>query len=415
MKKRVVVTGVGAISALGDDPATLHQALCLGGSAIGPITRFDWQNLPAAWGAEIKDFDAKRYLGEVNLRPLDRTSQFAVSGAQRALESSGWTTEMREVAEMELALGTMFCSVRTNTQFDRAALISGPKHIKPLDFANTVINSATGQTAIWHHLRGASMTVSAGATSGVQAIQYAARRVALGWSRAVLVGGVEELCFETWYAFAQSGHLADSGGNGGSTPFSRGRTGFFPGEGSGYLVLEDSDAATARGATVLAEITGYGSSYDPTRGANEDSAVAAGVRAIKTALETAAIAPEIIGCISASGNGSAAGDRVEACALREIFGARLALIPAFALAAALGETFGASGLLQTIALIESARRGQITPTHGVEDYDETLPTLALSGSLRNASFEHGLVMSNGFDGSTAAVIIAVSTKTQSNG
>jgi len=415
MKKRVVVTGAGAISALGDDPATLHQALCLGNSAIGPITRFDRQNLPAARGAEIRDFDAKRYLGEVNLRPLDRTSQLAVCGAKRALESAGWTSEMREVAEMELVLGTMFCSVRTNTQFDRSALISGPKHIKPLDFANTVINSATGQTAIWHRLRGANMTISAGTTSGVHALQYAARRVALGWSRAVLVGGVEELCFETWYAFAQSGHLAGAGRNGGSMPFSRGRTGFFPGEGSGYLVLEDSDAATARGATVLAEIAGYGSSYDPTRGANENSAVAAGVRAIKTALETAAIAPEIIGCISASGNGSAAGDRVEACALREIFGARLALIPAFALAAALGETFGASGLLQTITLIESARRGQITPTHGVEDYDETLPIMALSSSPRNASFDHGLVMSNGFDGSTVAVIIAVSAKAQSDG
>ena len=278
MKKRVVVTGAGAISALGDDPGTLHQALWRGDSAIGTITRFDRQNLPVAWGAEIKDFDAKRYLGEVNLRPLDRTSQLAASGAQRALESSGWTAEMREVAEMEIVLGTMFCSVRTNTQFDRAALISGPKHIKPLDFANTVINSATGQTAIWHRLRGATMTVSAGTTSGLHALQYAARRIALGWSDAVLVGGVEELCFETWYAFSQSGHLAGAGPNGGSMPFSSGRTGFFPGEGSGYLMLEDSDSATARGATVLAEIAGYGSSYDPTRGADEDSAVAAGVR-----------------------------------------------------------------------------------------------------------------------------------------
>src|SRR5204862_318483 len=97
--------------------------------------------------------------------------------------------------------------VRTNTQFDRTALVSGPKYIKPLDFANTVINSATGQTAIWQKLRGANMTISAGKASGLHALQYAARRISLGWAEVVLVGGVEELCFETWFAFGESGHL----------------------------------------------------------------------------------------------------------------------------------------------------------------------------------------------------------------
>jgi 3-oxoacyl-[acyl-carrier-protein] synthase II len=410
MRNRVAITGVGAVSALGDEPGVFHEALSRGESALGVITQFDRKDLPVlARGAEIKGYDAKRYLGDVNLRPLDRTGQLAVSGAQRALESSGWTAEMREEIEMDLVLGTMFCCVHTNIQFDRTALVSGPKYIKPLDFANTVINAAAGQTAIWHHLRGANMTVSAGMTSGMHALQYAARRVALGWSEAVLVGGVEELCFETWYGFAQSGHLHEDDGDGGPKPFSRGRSGFLPGEGSGYLVLENTDFATARGARILGELSGYGSSYDLTRGSDEKSAIAAGVRAVRSALETAAITADCLGCISASGNGSATGDRFEACALGEVFGGRLASIPVFALAGALGETFGASGLLQTIALLESGRRSRIPPTLGAEEYDDTLPALALSGSSRDGSFRHGLVVSNGFDGSSAAVVIKVSS------
>ena len=210
---------------------------------------------------------------------------------------------MREAVDVDLVLGTMFCCVRTNTQFDRTALISGPKHIKPLDFANTVINSATGHTAIWHRLRGASMTVCAGTTSGLHALQYAARRVAMGWSDAVLVGGVEELCFETWFAFTQSGHLQPIGEEGGPVPFSRRRSGFLPGEGSGYLMLETATSAAARGAPIVGELAGWGSSYDPTRGSSGDGGIAAGARAVAGALAQAAISAAEIGCLGLSANG----------------------------------------------------------------------------------------------------------------
>lgn len=406
-RDRVVITGVGVISALADNVTALHEALSRGESAVGDITLFDRELSRGARGAEIKDFDAKRYLGDVNLRPLDRTGQLAVCGAKGALEASGWTREMREAVDVDLVLGTMFCCVRTNTQFDRATLVSGPKHIKPLDFANTVINSATGQTAIWHRLRGASMTICAGTTSGLHALQYAARRVALGWSDAVLVGGVEELCFETWFGFAQSGHLQPIGDEGGPKPFSRGRNGFLPGEGSGYLMLESATAASARGAPILGELAGWGSSYDPTRGASQGGGIDAGTRAVASALAQADISAAEIGCLGLSGNGSPNGDRDQACALREVFGSRLSSVPAFALAGALGETFGASGLLHAITLLESGRMGLIPPSRSGENDDASLPALRLSASPIDSAFLHGLVIANGFDGSTAAVVLKV--------
>jgi len=406
-RDRVVITGAGIISALGDNPAALHEALSSGETGVGQITLFDRELSRGARGAEIKDFDAKRYLGDVHLRRLDRTGRLAVCGAKEALEASGWTREMREAQDVDLVVGTMFCCVRTSTQFDRAILASGPKHIKPLDFANTVINSATGQTAIWHCLRGASMTICAGTTSGLHALQYAARRVAFGWSEAVLVGGVEELCFETWFGFTQSGHLQPMGEEG--APFSRGRSGFLAGEGSGYLMLESASAAAARGASILGEIAGWGSSYDPTRGGSGEGGVAAGTRAINGALAQASISTTEIGCLGLSGNGSRDGDRDQACALQEVFGSRLQSIPAFALAGALGETFGASGLLHAIILLESGRIGLVPPTHSYEP-DGSLPALGLSARSAGAAFVYGLVVAHGFDGSTAALVLKVNPR-----
>jgi 3-oxoacyl-[acyl-carrier-protein] synthase II len=406
-RNRVAITGVGVVSAVSDDATALHGALCRGESAVGPITLFEREFSRGARGAEIKDFDGQRFLGDINLRPLDRTGRLAVCGAKMALEASGWTPEMRDAVEVDLVVGTMFCCARTNTAFDRAALVTGPKHIKPLDFANTVINSATGQTAIWHRLRGASMTVCAGTTSGLHALQYAARRVALGWSDAVLVGGVEELCFETWFGFAQSGHLLPIGDDAGPRPFSRGRKGFLPGEGSGFLMLENAAAAAARGARVLGEVAGWGSSYDPTRGSSGNGGIAAGARAMTGALAQAGISAAEIGCLGLSGNGSPAGDRDQACALGEVIGPRLSSVPAFALAGALGETFGASGLLHAITLLESGKSRVVPPTRTGETADASLPALALSANPIDASFLHGLLLAHSFDGSTAAIVLKV--------
>lgn len=408
MRKRTVITGAGVISALGDERGSLHEALCRGAGAIGQITKWEgWKTSPSPRGGEIGDFDARQYLGEGNLRPLDRTGLLAASGAQRALAMSGWTEGMREEVEVDYVLGTMFCCGRTIAQFDRTAMVKGPKYVKPLDFANTVINAATGQTAIWHRLRGANMTVSAGTVSGLRALEYATRRVAQGWCDAVLVGGVEELCFETAYAFAQAGRLDDSENGALPVPFGKGRRGFLPGEGSGYFMLEEAEAAAARGAGVIGEIAGCGSSYDPTRGADERSAAEAVARAVRGALEIGGIAAGDVGCLSLSGNGSKLWDGVEARALATVFGERLGSIPAFAIAGALGETLGASGMLQVNALLESGRKGRIPPTIGADNYDDSLPALGLSEKVTEGRFDYGLAVSTGMDGSTAAVVIGL--------
>src|SRR5436305_10438680 len=187
--KSVVITGAGVVSSLGDTPARLHEALCEGRSGISPVELFDAAGLGCRLGGEVEGFDARKYLGRRNLRPLDRTSRLVASAAQLTLDASGWTAQMRAESEVGLVLGTMFCSLHTISEFDRRALEAGPTYASPMDFSNTVINAAAGQTAIAHNLRDVNTTISTGVTSGLEAISYATELIRSGRARALLAGG----------------------------------------------------------------------------------------------------------------------------------------------------------------------------------------------------------------------------------
>src|SRR5262249_32543875 len=148
MKRRVVITGAGLISSLGDSPSELQAALCAGQSGLRTIRLFATDGLVCRQGGEVASFSARKYLGERGLGQLDRTSQLGPAAARLALDDSGWTRELRSSVEVGLVLGTMFCGVHTIGEFDRRAVTAGPAYASPLDFANTVINAAAGHTAI---------------------------------------------------------------------------------------------------------------------------------------------------------------------------------------------------------------------------------------------------------------------------
>src|SRR5438270_7817156 len=217
--KNVVITGAGVVSSLGDTPVELHAALCEGRSGIRPVELFDTRGLGCPLGGEVKGLDAQKYLGSRNLRPLDRTSRLVASAAQLTLDASGWTARMRAGSEVGLVLGTMFCSLHTISEFDRRALEAGPAYASPMDFSNTVINAAAGQTAIAHNLRDVNTTISTGVTSGLEAISYATELIRSGRARALLAGGADELCFESFYGFDRAGVLCRSDISAGVFPF----------------------------------------------------------------------------------------------------------------------------------------------------------------------------------------------------
>jgi 3-oxoacyl-[acyl-carrier-protein] synthase II len=392
-KRRVVVTGRGVVSCLGNSPAGLHQALCERRSGLTRVEGFPTAGLTWPVAGEIRNFDPKAYVGKKNMRPLDRTARFVVTAAHLALEDSGWTAEARAAHEVGLVLGTLYGSVRTIAEFDRRAVEAGPGYVSPLDFANTVINAAAGQTAIWHDLRGINSTIATGQTSGLRAVAYAADLIASGRADVLLAGGAEELCLESFLSLERAGFVSlDKDRE--PVPFGAARSGFLPGEGCGLLVLESAANAARRGARALAEIRGSGIGFDPTRNQDPGRSQEATAGAVRGALATAEIAAEEIGAVSASANGGPLDD-VEARTLEAVLGARAAAVPRTAIKASLGDTLGADGGLQAVVAVETLRKGA---QPGIRGADGPSPHPIAAPSV--------LLTSLGWDGQRCALLIA---------
>jgi 3-oxoacyl-[acyl-carrier-protein] synthase II len=411
-RPRVVITGAGCLSCVADSPAGLHAALCAGMSGLKAIELFPTESIGCHQAGEIRPFDAQSYLPDRNLRPIDRTSRLLLVAAGQALVASGWPTEAAERGEQEigLVLGTTFCSVRTIAEFDRRNLQLGPSYASPFDFANSVINAAAGQTAIWYGLRGPNSTISAGAASGLAALGYAVDQIRGGRASALLAGGAEELCFESFFGHYQAGRLCgspagrDEGGGGEfPIPFDTRRNGFALAEGAALLMLEASDAASERGAPVLAEVLGHGSGFDPL--GSEASAVRAVARAVRVALEDAGLGAGDVDAWSAGANGSVEGDRREALGVAAALGARAADLPVTAVKSMLGEALGASGSLQIVDLLGTLGDGILPGILGLERADDGFPLPAARLAARQVHVRRALATSLSADGHAWAVVL----------
>ncbi len=404
MRRRVVVTGTGVLSPLGDSSESLQAALLAGESSLKPIELFPTEGVRAREAGEIRPFDPKAYLGERNLRPIDRTSRLLLVAAGQALERSGWSAGGIAGRDIGLAVGTNFCSVRTIAEFDRRGQQLGPSYASPIDFANSVINAAGGQTAIWYGLRGVNSTVSAGEASGLMAIAQGADLIAGGRADALLAGGVEELCYESLLGFERAGRLATSNGHPPAPiPFDARRNGFVLAEGAALLALEEAGAAEARGARVLGEILGQGAAFDPLR--RDGSTAEAVARAVRSALEEAGLGPHDIDAVSASANGSPGGDRAEARGLAMALGARAASVPVAAVKSMLGEALGASGGFQAVSMLETFASGRLPGVRGFELAEADFPLGGAQPAARELAVRRALVVALSGDGQVGALVL----------
>ena len=403
MAHDVVVTGIGVVSAAGDSPSQVYDALKDGTSLYRPVQGFETQSLADVRAIEMYGFDARTYLGDKNLRPLDRTGRLAVSAASLTIEDAGLSPEQIESLETGLTLGTMFCGLRTITEFDRGAVTRGPKYAKPMDFANTVINAASGQTALWHNLRGVNSTIASGNVSGLQAITYSADLVRGGRAQSLLAGGAEELCFESLYGFYRTGMLAAANTADLPVPYHANRSGFALGEGAAFLALESKTSAMQRGADIKAEILAGGTGFDPTHGqdAERTREILAGV--IKNTLESGGIQPQDVQAVVTSANGSIREDRHEIQAIADVFSGHS--INVTAPKSVLGETLGAGGPLGVVTLLEAMNRNHLPPVAGLDAPDSELsfPHINLAGA--NGPIRHGLITMLGYDGGVCVLLV----------
>ena len=400
MTPRIFITGAGVVSSIGAGVEDFERALYAGKSGIGPSQLFGPVFGESAVTAEVRDFSPQPWLGNKGIRVLDRIARLVCVAGHMALCGAGLSRSDATASDPEMGLvcGTMLGSVHSITSFDWSGLVDGTNYVNPMDFPNTVINSAAGQAAIKFKLGGVNSTICAAGASGLYALHYAAEFLRLGRARILLAGGAEELSEESFLGLRKNGLISPSCS---LHPFDSKRDGTISGEGAALLVLESADTARARGAQPWAEIVGFASAQDAHSTHAFDVRAHAATEAIQMAIESAGIEPAQIACIVSSASGSPAGDEMEARALGNVFGARLAEIPVCAPKAALGETLGAAGALGALIATLALRRQCVPPTPGAGTAD------GIRIADREQAFQGDYALVNAFscDGNNAAMVL----------
>ncbi len=421
--RRVVVTGLGLVTPLAHGVEASWERLVAGRSGIGAITRFDSADLASKIAGEVPlgdgsdgTFDAAAVVAPKDRKKMDEFILYGIAAADEALAASGYpldSEEKRERAGVMIGsgIGGLTEIYRTSLQLEEA----GPRRISPFFIPASLINLVSGQVSMKHGLKGPNHAPVTACATGTHAIGDAARMIALGDADMMLAGGAEAAVNRLGVAGFAAARALSTGYNdrpeAASRPFDQGRDGFVIAEGAGVVVLEEMEAARARGAPLLAEVVGYGMSgdaYHLTAPAPDGSGA---YRAMRAALKNAGIAPEAIDYVNAHGTSTPAGDVIELGAVRRLFedsGADVRKVAISSTKSSIGHLLGAAGAVEAIFGILAMRDGVIPPTlnldnpaEGFEDLDLT-PHQAARRPVR-------MVLSNsfGFGGINASLIFRV--------
>jgi 3-oxoacyl-[acyl-carrier-protein] synthase II len=407
MDRRVVITGIGVVSPVGTGREAYWDGLSRGATGFREISFFNAEPFRVRVAGEIADFDAALHLGKKGLRDLDRSTRLVCSAAKLAIDDAGLLITEDNTHDMGVSIGTTFGSLHSISQFDRSGLMEGPRFVNPSHFPNTVINSPASQVSIRFTIKGFNTTVSTGFCAGLDAVSYAADFIKLNRADVVLAGGVEELCEETFLGFHTLGYLSGADGTEPrSCPFDARRNGMILSEGSAVLVLEEREHAMQRGATILAEGTGWGSAFDP---AGDSSFVHAGKglkTAITLALNAATLSPESIDYICACANSTRGLDRMESNVIKECFGKHAYDIPVSSIKSMIGESYSASGALSLAAAVGSLKNGVVYPTVNYRERDADCDLDCVPNDARRKQLRHVLVTAVDPYGQNSAIVLS---------
>jgi 3-oxoacyl-[acyl-carrier-protein] synthase II len=410
-RRRVVVTGMGAVTPLGNDVASFWSHLVAGQSGVRAISSFDASRVTSRVAGEVQDFDPSNILDRKEIRRNDRYTQFALVAAREAMNQAG----LPERLEGELAdrTGTIIGSGLggSGTLIEQISINAtrGPDRLSPFFIPMAIANLAAGQTAISFGARGPSWaTVSACASAG-HAIGEASETIIRGDADVMVAGGSEAPVFEALVgAFAAMRALSTRNDDpaAASRPFDEGRDGFVIAEGAGVLVLEELVHARRRGAQILAELVGYGATADAHHITLPAPGGAGGVRAARMALAKAQMQPEEIDHINAHATSTPEGDPAELEAFNTVLGEHAKNVSITATKSAIGHTLGAAGGIGTIAAISAIRNGCVPPTLNLVDPSPQMGDLDCTPLRpRSREIRAALVNAFGFGGQNSALIV----------
>ena len=401
--KRVVVTGLGAVTPVGNDIPTFWENLSNGVSGIGLIHHFDTADYKAKVAAEVKDFDITRYVDKMAAKRLDLFSQYAVSAAQQAMEDSGLACDPERLG---VYIGSGIGGLSTMVREEEKLLKSGPHRVSPMTIPMMIANLAAGNVAIRFNAQGPGLPVVTACATGTNAIGEAYRTIAGGWADAILAGGTEAsittlgvAAFTACMALTQNDDPKTA-----CRPFDKRRDGFVMGEGAGVLVLEEYEHAKARGAKIYAEVAGYGHTCDAHHVTAPDPEAKGASRSIHQALEQAGHAAGERVYYNAHGTSTPLNDASETLAVKLAFGEEEAhRIFISSTKSMTGHMLGAAGAVEAIASILALDNSLLPPTIGYGEPDPECDLDYIPNTARKAEIDLAVSASLGFGGHNACL------------
>jgi len=405
---RVAITGVGAVTPIGNNVPTFWENLKKGTVGIGRITHFDPKDVQCQVAAEIHGFDPLVAMEKKEAKRHDRFTQLACVAAKEAVEGSGFKGHY-DPTEIGTVIGSGIGGQYFNEEQSRVFIEKGTRRVSPFLIPRIICNSAGGQVAILHGFQGPCCCPVTACATGGNAIGDAYLFIRQGICKVVVAGGTEAAITPLSYAgFANMGALTSRNEDPlqASTPFDKRRDGFVMGEGAGVVVLEEWESAKKRGANILAELVGYGvtcDAYHMTAPSPEGDGAS---RAMNMAIKMAGVGLEKIGHINAHGTSTPMNDRLETLAIRNVFGEQAKKIAISSNKSMIGHTIGAAGAIEAIASIMSLRDGVVPPTMGYREPDPDCDLDYVPNEARNVALTHVISNSFGFGGHNVCVAVA---------
>ena len=415
--RRVVVTGLGMVTPLGVGVDHNWSQILAGHTGISRITNFEVDDIACQIAGQVPGpdmeggLDLDAFIDPREQRRQDRFIQLGVVAAQLAVEDSGWMPEDREAQNRTgVMIGSGIGGLDTIVQTDQLMNERGTRRISPFFIPSALINLVSGHVSIKYGFRGPNHAVVTACSTGAHAIGDAARMVALDDADVMVAGGAEAAVCRIGMAGFAAARALSTGYNDsperGSRPWDKGRDGFVMGEGAGIVVLEELEHARARGATIYAEIKGYGMSgdaYHITAPAEDGDG---GYRAMEAALKRAGLAPADIDYVNAHGTSTPLGDLIEAGAVRRLLGDAVGKVSMSSTKSATGHLLGAAGAIEAIYSIKAVQTGDLPPTLNLEDPEDAVADFDLVPLVtKNREVRNAMSNSFGFGGTNASLII----------
>jgi 3-oxoacyl-[acyl-carrier-protein] synthase II len=406
-KRRVVITGLGAVTPLGVGVEESWSAMCRGESGAGPITRFDCTGFEVKIAAEVKNFDPLDYIPKKEIKKMDTFIQYALAASIMAVDDARLNISPAEAHRVGVLVGAGIGGLPAIEKYHKVFLDSGPQKISPFFIPMLIVNLASGQISIRFGFKGPNYSIVTACASGSHSIGEAYRCIQRGDAEVMVAGGTESVItplavggFSAMKALSTRNHMPECA----SRPFDLERDGFVIGEGAGVMILEELEYAQKRGAKIYAELAGTGMSGDAYHISSPDPQGEGAKRCMLNCLEDAGIAPQEVDYINAHGTSTPFGDKHETTAIKAVFGEHAYRLKVSSTKSMTGHLLGASGGVEAIVCVLSITRGVITPTINLEHPDPECDLDYVPNQLRKIPVTTALSNSFGFGGTNASLL-----------